>query len=442
MKQALVLGGGAAGIAAALRLLDQGYAVDLYEAHRHLGGRAFAVPDQRLGRQRDNGPHVMLGCYAHFRALLRRLGSEGRFEKQASLSLTYALPGGQVQQLKLPALPTPMAMPLALLRFAGMRAGEKLRAMRGMAAVLRKAKAGMSFAEWLNKHGQQGAPQAYLWDPLCKAVMNASPAQISAEAFLACLRIAFTGRASAAAIWLPTASWQDILGAPAQRLLQAEGANLHLGKAVKALETQDQRVTALHLANHERVNEERVNEERVSLAEDVLLVSALPWHALARLLPPDRQLPGLQLQSSPLLSLYLDAGPQDLQAIPGPLCYMLGAEPFHYLYRTPGQPNNQLVMIADAATSLQDMSAQAIQDLAQEQLQQCFPSLSLSPDCSWRLVQESRATFLATPDMDSQRLAPGAFPGLQNLRVCGEWTATGLPSTLEGAALSAALAIP
>ena len=84
MRRAVVVGGGVAGIAAAFALRDRGLEVELHEGRRQLGGRAFTLPRKVGGVPIDNGPHVMLGCYAAMRRLLRRIGTEAGFEQPAA----------------------------------------------------------------------------------------------------------------------------------------------------------------------------------------------------------------------------------------------------------------------------------------------------------------------------------------------------------------------
>jgi uncharacterized protein with NAD-binding domain and iron-sulfur cluster len=53
---------------------------------------------------------------------------------------------------------------------------------------------------------------------------------------------------------------------------------------------------------------------------------------------------------------------------------------------------------------------------------------------AWQIVRERRATFEATPEQNALR--PGASTGFKNLFLAGDWTATGLPATIEGSVRS------
>lgn len=430
--RALVLGGGVAGITAAFRLMDRRYDVELIEQHRWLGGRAYSVADDRMGGLRDNGPHVILGCYDDMRWMLRRVGSEEMFLQCGTLQLAYVERGGRRFRLKLSGLPTPLAMPLALVALP-MGMGARMRTLWGLLSSLRRPPASWSLEEWLVDRRQQGAPRQLLWDPLCRAIMNAEAHQVSAASFLSCLRVAFSGRASRAAIWFPKRPWLEVIGQPAARQLAAEGAKVTLGVKVKALGRDGEgRIIGLELGDG----------SHRKLAQADVVVSAMPWHALFPLLPADQQRESMRLEGSPTLAVYFDAGKLNPLPDEEPLTYMVEGSPFHYVYRTPGDSQGRFALIADGCGTLKGRATDEIEALAREQLRDYYGAVSLPAETRVRVSKESQATFVAAPQVEGARLRPGPLPGIENLWVCGEWTDSGLPSTMEGAARSARLAVP
>ena len=139
-----------------------------------------------------------------------------------------------------------------------------------MGASLIGAPASWTFADWLERRWQRGAPDEVLWRPLCRAVMNCEPEEASAAAFLATLREAFLGAAGRAALWVPKATWNELLGAPAPRALEEAGVTLRVGARVTGFEVDGDRVAAVGLAGG----------DRIALGPRDLAVSALPWFAL------------------------------------------------------------------------------------------------------------------------------------------------------------------
>lgn len=422
-----VLGGGVAGIVAAFAARDRGRRVVLHEARSRLGGRAFASPDKVFGCDLDNGPHAMLGCYDEMLRLLARIGGLAQCRRDPALQMAYRHPGGAADRLRLSRLPAPVAMPWAL---AALRLPwrDKLAALRGMVTSLFGAPDHQTVAEWLAKHGQRGAPAAMLWRPLCCAVMNVEPELASAKVFLATLRQAFAGSARGAAFVLPIASWQQVLGAPAERALRDAGVEVCFGSRIEAIECDGDRVVAL-----------ATTDRRIEVAADQTVLSALPWFALHKLRP--ECVPQPPLADSPIVSAFFAM--DDAQAPPdeGPVVALVDGAPFHFLLRTPGAPRGRFALLSGGDRSMDGQPVATIEARARDQLARYFPEVDAARG-EVRVRKEQLATFVAAPGTDTQRPAPGRVPGgPRNLLVCGDWTATGLPATLEGAARSAIAAV-
>ena len=436
-RRAFVLGGGVAGLTAAFGLADRGCDVTLFESRKQCGGRAFSSEERDTGRRLDNGFHVMLGCYRGMRALLRRLGSEHGAQQEDRLAMTYRFGPHRSTSLKLSRLPVPLAMPLAMMRL-GIPLGARLRAFRGMASVMFGAPKEWTVTDWLQKRGQHGEPDQVMWRPLCRAVMNVDPELASASDFLVTLREAFTGRASSAALWIPTRPWSELLGDPAPRALADAGVTLCTGSRVTGLQVTGQRVTAIQFEG-----------ECVDVGADDLVISAMPWFALRKLTHEEPSKFGNHefgsLDSAPIVSVYFtmaDAphpheGPPD----EGPVVALVGGEPFHFLLRTPGDPIGRFVLLSGGDRSLDGKTVAEIEMIAKQQLKTFYGDGVLSDaleKAHVRIRKEQHATFVASPNSDAMRPAPGRLHGgPENLLVCGDWTATGLPATLEGGVRSA-----
>ncbi len=423
--RAFVLGGGVAGLTAAFGLADRGYKVTLLESRGWLGGRAFSSLDRDSGRRLDNGPHVMLGCYRATRALLRRLGTEEHFQQDRALALAYRCVGGRVVRLQLSGLPVPLAMPLALLRLA-VPFGARVRAFAGMVCSLLPVAAHWTLAEWLRRRRQDGEPAAFLWRPLCRAIMNVEPEQAAARDFLATLREAFSGRAGSAAFWTPKRPWGALFGDPAPAALAAAGVELRLSARVATFELEAGRVRGLGL----------LSGERLAVADGDLVVSALPWFALRGLLPSAVGVGALQ--SSPIMNVFVRTRAEaPLLPDEGTVVALVEGDPFHFVMRTAGADPREFALVSGGNRSFDGQSVDEIRKRALQQIERHYPGLSMR-DAEVRIRKEQHATFVASCGSAVQRPRPGRLPaGPDNLLVCGDWTATGLPSTLEGAARSA-----
>jgi squalene-associated FAD-dependent desaturase len=421
-----VLGGGIAGLSAAIALCERGVPVRLLEARGRLGGRVFSVRDPASGRVIDNGAHVMLGCYDAMRRLLRRLGTEDGFERSPRLRLCYRSAGGQVHWLSTPAWPGPWHLLAGVWRFAGVTARERCRLVRALLGLGlgRCGRADETLEQWQERVGQLGGPARFFWNPLCRAVMNETPARSSARGFLTTLREAFRGRAARSAIWVPTRGWSQLVGEPALAGLRRHGVEVRLGCRVTGLSMAAGQVRAVRLQN---------GEELLARAP---IVCALPWLPIAELIADAGGAPPAfaAIERVPLVNVHLRIRSAALRD-EGPLVGLVDGASFHWLVRRPGDPSTDVAIMSGGAAELDLLSADRILDLAARDLAVHYPGLVLSQEERRlaRIVRERAATLAPVPGVE--RLRPGA-EGPLGLVLAGDWTDTGLPSTLEGAARS------
>lgn len=320
-----------------------------------------------------------------------------------------------------------LALPLALLKFPAFSLWEKLKICLGLPATYLAGK-NRSLERWLQRYRQGTQIRAYLWDPLCRAIMNAEASQVDAGVFFKTLRRAFGGSAADAAIWLPRKPWSELIGEPAFDVLSAAGVEVSLGRRVAALQFEDGQLSGIDLAGGDSLR----------LESGEIVFSALPWHVLARLIPGG--LPAAAIASSAILSVYCQTA--ERQGIPAsPLLVLVDGEPFHFFCRRVAAPLGEFALLAAGAESLRGKSVDAICAIARDQLQRYFPDLPADADIKMQVLREDRATMIVAPGDERHRPPPGLLEGFTNFYLCGDWTATGLPSTLESAAESATRAI-
>jgi squalene-associated FAD-dependent desaturase len=226
-----VVGAGWAGLAAAVRGVQQGCAVTLFEMAPHPGGRARSVAQQ--DREQDNGQHILVGAYRRCLDLMRTVGVEpGEVLARMPLSLVDAAGQG----LRLPPGPPLASFALGVARHSRWTAGERIRLL---AQALRWAAGGFAavpdrpVAEW--SASLPAAIRRELIEPLCVAALNTDADNASAAVFLRVLRDAlFSGRGSADLL-LPRQSLDDLLPGPAVGWLQRHGARVLAGRRVQSL---------------------------------------------------------------------------------------------------------------------------------------------------------------------------------------------------------------
>ena len=119
-----VVGGGLAGITAAIALAETGTRVTLLESKPRLGGATCSFSRGELTV--DNGQHVFLRCCSAYRGLLARLGMTGSVTLQDRFDVTVLRPGGRAR-LRRTVLPGPLHMGQALASYQHLSFAERLR---------------------------------------------------------------------------------------------------------------------------------------------------------------------------------------------------------------------------------------------------------------------------------------------------------------------------
>ena len=232
MSTVAVVGGGWAGMAAAVELAARGHRVTLLEAAPHLGGRARRVDWDGLAV--DNGQHMLLGAYKASLQLIERVEPGLAAQAFWRLPMRFSVPGEF--SLRLPRLPAPLHLLAGLLRAQGLRPSDKIALLRGMARLERQL-AGDSTPFTAAAVLQPQPPRllAAWWQPLCAAALNTPLQEASAQVFARVLRAALRGRRGDSDFLLPRVDLGRILAEPAAGFLRARGARIITGRRVASV---------------------------------------------------------------------------------------------------------------------------------------------------------------------------------------------------------------
>src|SRR5207249_389730 len=192
-RHVVVVGGGFAGLAAAVRLARAGTHTTLLERRPFLGGRAYSFAHPVTGEVVDNGPHALMGAYTEALDFLGEIGASAKLRVQPRLRVTLAHPELGLGEVAAPAVPGPLQAPLALLRYRLLTRGDRARLFAGALRLAARgsALAGRTVAEALADVGQSRAACERFWHPLAIATLNEAPEIAAAAPFAAVLRRAF-----------------------------------------------------------------------------------------------------------------------------------------------------------------------------------------------------------------------------------------------------------
>jgi hydroxysqualene dehydroxylase len=403
----VVVGGGLAGLSAALDLVDGGHEVILLEARPTLGGAVQTLP-RREGDPEpppDNGQHIALGCFTAYLRFLERIGRQDDV-RRLKLSLSVVGEDRAVAAIG--------PGPLALLRYAHLSLPERVAAARVTRRLGRLSPAAHddeTFAELLARLGQSRRAIDRFWDVFIRPALNLPSEEASASLAIFTVQTALLGVREASDLILPVAPLGPMHGEAAGDALRASGASVRVGARVAALER-----TGARLADGE-------------LVEADAHVVAVPPVESARLL--DEPVPALG--DSPIVSVHLLF---DRRILEPPLAALIGS-PAHWVFDRGGLTDHQpergqyLTVVASGAPELVAVRGRELVELMARELTARLGRAELL----WsRVSREPAATFAARPG--TAALRPGPRTARANVFRAGAWTATGWPATMEGAVRS------
>ncbi|HEX5583438.1 hydroxysqualene dehydroxylase HpnE, partial [Gaiella sp.] len=269
-----VVGGGLAGIAAALECADAGASVTLLESRTRLGGATFSV--RRNGYWLDNGQHVALRCCTAYRAFLRRLGVERLLEVQPRLRIPVLAPGGATALLTRTSLPAPLHLAGALLRYRHLTLSERLVAIRGADALRSldpedSSLDSQTFGEWLRAHGQTDRTISALWNLIALPTLNLDADRASLLGAAKVFRTGLLDESDACDLAVPRVPLQELHGDAGEAALRAAGVHVELGTVVTGIEAVE---TGLEIAT-----------PGAPVEADAVVV-AVPHLVVAKIVPP------------------------------------------------------------------------------------------------------------------------------------------------------------
>lgn len=434
---AIVVGGGIAGLAAATAVAEAGARVVLLETRPYLGGRARSWVDPDTGAVIDNGQHLFMGCYRETLRFLDRLATRRGLELQSRLSIPFVEPGGRVLTFRLPLLPAPWNLVVGLMGFPGLSLAERFRLLRVVREVKRRSRRGSecsddalddrSVAEWLASMGQSARLNARLWHPLAIASLNEDPERASAAVFLPVLRQAFHSGAEGSRLGIPRVGLSELYAEPAAHYLRLKGSEVRLRAQVRQVRIEQGRCAGVTLADGTR------------LAAGAVVVAVPPTELLELLSPEIAADPffagASRLESSPIVSVYLWFGSPFTSL---PFAGLLGGS-FHWLFNRhafTGRAGGAhgVTLVRSAARAMVDRPRDVLVRAAVEDLHLFFPASARATLRHSLVIKEKRAAM--APVRGGMALRPAFRTPYRGLHLAGDWTATGLPATVEGAVLS------
>jgi squalene-associated FAD-dependent desaturase len=423
-----VIGGGLAGISAGCALADAGYRVELFERRPYLGGRASSYELPGTGEVVDNCQHVLLGCCTNLIDFYRRLGVEKQIRWYDEI--TFLLPDGRASTLKPSWLPAPMHTGLSFLASPVLDLKDKLAISRALLALMPALPAdnGENFQAWLLRHGQTQQSIDRFWAPVLISALNDELDQVSVRYAALVFRESFLKSAEAGRMGLPAVPLSQLYGEAAS-YIEARGGRVHLRASVDSISADDEGV--------------RVGVGGDEMPADYSIL-ATPFNMVNKLLPDTPAMQPLREQaghfgSSPITGIHLwfDREVTLLEhavLLERTIQWMFQKSKILNMRRESSEAGSYLELVVSSSKTLVDRSRNEIIELAMRELAEFFPAVREAKLTKATVIKEVHATFSPTPGSDAYR--PSHTSPWPRLFLAGDWTATGWPSTMEGAVRS------
>ena len=442
----VIVGGGLAGLAAAVALTERGLPCVLLESRSRLGGRASSFHDPTTGDEIDNCQHVTLGCCTNFRHFCETTGLAEFFRREPALY--FIGPSGKVDRFAAGGLPAPLHLLGSFANLSYLSWRDKWALSRGLKALARPITPddeSIPFSEWLTRHGQPPAVINRFWFVLLVSALSESLDRISVAHARKVIVDAFLANRDGWYVDIPTVPLEDLYGGRLTDWLTSRGSEIRLQSSAPKLEMTAERISGI-----------RIDADQVVAGDEFIV--AVPFYRVRSLLPnvldSHAELRGIEkLEPAPISSIHLwfDRPITDLPhaVFVDRLCQWMfnrtvlgnravtSASEMNHVGHGPEERFYYQIVIS-ASHQLGGRSKEEIQLDILKELTEIWPKTAEAKLLHSRQVTEHRAVFSPVPGIDDLR--PIQQTAIANLQLAGDWTSTGWPATMEGAVRSGYLA--
>jgi zeta-carotene desaturase len=408
-------------------MAEGGWDVTLFERKPFLGGRASSYEHPGTGEVVDNCQHVLLGCCTNLRDFYRRLGVEDKIRWYERI--TFIEPGGRSGCIEPSRLPAPLHTSISFLQFKLLGLKDKAaiaRALLGLVAGVPEDSR-ENFEAWLRRKGQTQTAIDHFWAPVLISSLNEELDKTSVKYACMVFRDAFLKSAEAGRMGVPTVPLSELYGV-AERYITSRGGRVLLRSTVEQVSSGLSGVTV-------RSGE---GEFRFDYG-----ISAIPFHHLGRILPESAASNELQrkvshLRTVPITGIHLwfdrEITPLEHASLLDRNIQWMFQKSKILKSKSAAGAGSYMELVVSSSKNLMEMGRAEIIALALKELAEFFPAAREARLVKATVIKEVHATFAPAPLSEEFRLFPrSAWP---RLFLSGDWTATGWPSTMEGAVRS------
>jgi len=436
----LIVGGGLAGLSAAVALSSAGAAVTLLERKPYEGGRAYSYLHPALDDVIDS-QHVMLGCCTNLIDLCQLSGADQHIRWYKDITFLEPVRGSapRASIIGPSFLPAPGHSSFSFLRAPMLTLKDKSTIALGLLEFLRgyPTTDEEPFSTWLKRTKQTPNSILHFWEPVIVGALNDSFDRCSTRYAGQVFYESFLKNSTGGRLGIPTQPMTEFYTG-LTRLAAKQGTTTHFRASVD---------TIARLPNGDW---QAITSEGHSYTAPQIIL-ALPFEQTARLIETlplhDHAALNLDLAAfthAPITTLHLwfDRDVTDLDhaaLLDTRIQWMFNKTRIRRDEPSVTQGSGQyLELVISASFPELKLSREAILSSALEELASFFPAVRSASLIKSGILKEARATFSVTPGLDAHR--PAAQTALPGLILAGDWTRTGWPSTMESAVRSGRLA--
>jgi squalene-associated FAD-dependent desaturase len=418
MKKCIVIGGGIAGLSTAAYLSKHGIKVTLLESSPKLGGRAYSYRDSDSGDIIDNGQHILMGCYKDTIKFLKLIGAKDNFYFNNRLDITFLKPGRKFTKLKALPFIYPLNLFIALLKFNAVSFAERISLLKFMMKIpftSHQKLVDKNIYEWLLQEKQSENTIKSLWKIIAVGALNADIKKASAYLFREILMKIFFNGNFASTIILPKYGLTESYVTPAIKFIESNGGIIKLSSPVEEIITDNDKIAGI-----------KTKDEVIT--EFDFVISSIPYYSLIKLTSGlfDED---IKFEHSSILNIHIWLKENQLKE----KFYGLINSQVHWIFNK----HSHLNLVVSDADYLMGKTSEDIFLICLNELKM-FANIEEENIVNYKIIKEKRATFIPSNDLNYSR--PSCKTKYSNFFLAGDWTNTGLPSTLESAVKSGRIA--
>jgi squalene-associated FAD-dependent desaturase len=431
-KKIIIVGGGIAGISAAMELILNGFDVEMHETKNNLGGRVYSLFHKPSNENIDNGQHIMVGAYDRFFEILNKIGTFDKLYVQKALKVIFYTENNEKIVLDSSKLPGKLGLVYGLMAMQGLSFSDKLKYIYlYMKITYGNCETEISVKDFLLKNYQSENLIKKFWDPLVIATLNTSLEKASAKLLINIMKLSFFADSDKAKIFIPSVDFSELIK-PFESWFSSKGGSIKFSSNIGKVELKDNTIDKL------------IDSKNNTINGDVYLFT-FPPSRLNKILPDLNQDCSLdKFKSSSITSIYFWFDKvffeDDFAAVLGKNIQwifnrrkIMNSDNNEFNH----SPEHLTITISDS-DFLRDLSQEELTEICLEELHDVFPESKNCKLIHSKVIKEINATFLA--DVETEKIRPENRTKFNNLFIAGDWTNTGLPATIEGAAKSGLLA--